>query len=461
LRTDPDVIRRLAREIEDAFRGAKARDVGLLPDGRTAIELWSRGERVLLAIDIFFSPPIVTVEREELPIAAEPGFVRALGAALRGTVLQGASSRKNDRLLRLTFGTRSRFGVHDSVELYIELVPRFGNIVLVKGDVIVAATKEFPPADNAKRSIQVGSRYEFPPLIASPRAPSMDFPEDRSVLAALRTFRERAHSDTRTQRDQQRRRALLKRLDQREKKIRDELAAVAAKRSAAMTRESLREEGDAIYASLHETASHEEREEAKSRAVALFARYKKLSASLRHLEEREASLTRTLEGVEELRWEAERAAEAVDLEDVELAAAQLDPRRQQLNGPPPKRRKRAPLEIRTAHGSRILVGRSPTENAELTFHVARPNDLWFHTQAVPGAHVILQRTDRTDPPQEDIARAASLAAHFSKAHAGGSVPVEYTRRKYVRAQRDAAPGLVWYTDFKTITVKPEGPELAR
>ncbi|MHB8148408.1 MAG: NFACT family protein, partial [Vulcanimicrobiaceae bacterium] len=152
--TDWVLIRRLAFEIEQQFRGAKVRDVGLLPDKRSAIALWSRGQTHLLCIDIFGSPPILTVEDGELPIAAEPGFIRALGVTLRGTALLRARARKGDRLLRLSFGARSRFGVGDEVELYIELVPRFGNIVLVKGETVVTAAKEFSPSQNGIRAIQ-------------------------------------------------------------------------------------------------------------------------------------------------------------------------------------------------------------------------------------------------------------------------------------------------------------------
>jgi predicted ribosome quality control (RQC) complex YloA/Tae2 family protein len=457
VRTDPELIRRLAGEIEARFRGAKARDVGLLPDGRVAIELWSHGERVSLCIDVFFSPPMVTAEHAESPTAAEPGFVRAAGAAIRGTVLLRASSRTNDRLVRLTFGTRSRFGIQDAVDLYVELVPRFGNIVLVKGERVVAALKEFSPSENAARTIQSGARYELPPLVARARVQESSVPENESVLDAFLRYREQCEASETTRRRDQRRRSLIKRLDERERKLRSELEKIQAKRTAALDRASLRIEGEAIYASLHAIDSEREREAAKERAAALFARYKKLGASLAHLARRESTVTTSLRALEDLRWEAERAEEPADLEDVERAAGLLDARGARVPASPQQRKRRAPLEIRTARGSRILVGRSPTENAELTFHVARPDDLWFHARNLPGAHVILQRGDRSDPPDDDVGRAASLAAYYSKARASGSVLVDYTRRKYVRAQRDAPPGLVWYTEFKTIQAKPESP----
>ncbi|MBV8639466.1 MAG: DUF814 domain-containing protein [Candidatus Eremiobacteraeota bacterium] len=452
MRTDWQLIRRAAEEIQSRFAGARVRDVGLLPDGRVAIQLNRRGEDALLAFDPFGTPPLVTVEHEALPIAAEPGFVRALGAALRGTTLHGAQSRTSDRLMRLQFGTRSRFGVGDEVTLYAELVPRFGNLILVKRDVVVAALKEFSLAENGTRSVQAGMLYEAPPLV-SRESKGTDVPEDRSVLDAFKDFRDEKIGSGERARTVQRRAQLRKRLDARERKLLEERRKLEEKRAKAMARESLREEGESLFATLHEM-DDKARDDAKERAAKLFAQYKKLGASLPHIDARAESIDAALRAVEQLRWEAERADDA-DLTDVERAVGQLEGRPDETMRSQSKSRKRAPLEVRTAGGSRILIGRSPSENAELTFHVARPNDLWFHAQNIPGAHVILQRDDRTAPPPDDLRRAAALAAFYSKAKASTKVPIDYTERKHVRAQRDAPPGLVWYTNPRTLVVEPE------
>ena len=399
------------------------------------------------------SPPLVTIEDETLPIAAEPGFVRALGAALRGTTLLGAQSRTGDRVMRVRFGARSRFGVGDEVALYAELVPRFGNLVLVKRDVVVAALKEFSLAENPARAVLSGMPYELPPLVARAESTATAVAEHESVLDAFTAYRaEKAGSGERA-RTAARRAQLAKRLEVRERKLHDERAKLDAKRERAQARETLREEGEAIFATLHELGEHE-REEAKERASTLFAQYKKLGTSLPHIEARAASIESALRAVEDLRWEADRAEDG-DLADVERAIALVEGRPPDAARSSQKSRKRAPLEVRTAGGSRILIGRSPTENAELTFRVARPNDLWFHAQNIPGAHVILQRDDRSEPPDDDVQRAASLAAFYSKAKASTKVPIDYTERKYVRAQRDAPPGLVWYTNPRTLIVEPD------
>ena len=106
-----------------------------------------------------------------------------------------------------------------------------------------------------------------------------------------------------------------------------------------------------------------------------------------------------------------------------------------------------------------LVGRSNFENDEITFKVAKPNDLWFHAQGVPGSHVVLRPRGGSDgPPARVIQLTASLAAHFSKAKHSSLVPVIYTQRKYVRKFKGARPGQVTCEREKMVMVPPALPD---
>ncbi|MBV8461314.1 MAG: DUF814 domain-containing protein, partial [Candidatus Eremiobacteraeota bacterium] len=107
-------------------------------------------------------------------------------------------------------------------------------------------------------------------------------------------------------------------------------------------------------------------------------------------------------------------------------------------------------------GAIAFVGRSPKDNERLTFSVAGPNDYWFHVRGVPGAHVIVKTQGRELAP-EQIEAAAAVAAGHSRAVGATSVEVDYTRRKHVRRQAAGRPGLVFYTDFNTVRVRPQTP----
>ena len=485
MRTDAILIARLAHEIQAEFGGARVRDVGQLEDGRVALALWKKGRTQLLSVDLFAPTPLITVEAGELPIAVEPGFVRALGAALRGKTLSAARSIEGERIVELEFAAQSRFGVPESYLLIFELVPRFGNAIVAKGGNVVAALKEFRHSGKAGRSVRPGIPYEPPPLRAGkPRTqfahePSADtirtgdlyvyrdadgtliqahvvpLPEFEkaacerrpSLLPLLSELRTAASARPDSGGEDKVRTGTQRLLEERERKLRSELARVEAALAASATRDDLRARGDAIYGGLHELAPAE-RQAAKDEAAAVFARYKKAGLAAAHLARRLKSVRQSLDEAEELRWELERA----DHDQVREIAELVKPRG--ASAPKTRSKKRAPLQGMTQAGSRIFVGRSPAENAELTFHIARPNDLWFHTRGQPGAHVILQRDDRATPTDEDVRTAAELAALHSKGRNSAKVTVDYTQRKHVRKRPGAAPGLVIYTDAASVAVEP-------
>jgi predicted ribosome quality control (RQC) complex YloA/Tae2 family protein len=112
---------------------------------------------------------------------------------------------------------------------------------------------------------------------------------------------------------------------------------------------------------------------------------------------------------------------------------------------------------RTSGGLEVRVGRGSRANDALTFHHAAPDDVWLHARDVAGAHVVLRWAQRNqNPPRRDLQEAAVLAAWHSRARTSGMVPVDWTRRKYVRKPRGAPPGLVRPDRVQTVFVEPNG-----
>lgn len=109
---------------------------------------------------------------------------------------------------------------------------------------------------------------------------------------------------------------------------------------------------------------------------------------------------------------------------------------------------------RSTGGLEIRVGRGAARNDDLTFRHSRPDDIWLHARHTAGAHVILRWAEDDAPPARDLAEAATLAALNSRARTSGSVPVDWTRRKYVRKPRKAPPGAVLPERVKTLFVSP-------
>ncbi len=110
---------------------------------------------------------------------------------------------------------------------------------------------------------------------------------------------------------------------------------------------------------------------------------------------------------------------------------------------------------RSSGGLEIRVGRGSKHNDDLTFRHSAPDDVWLHARHTAGAHVILRWNGDGNPPARDLAQAGVLAALHSKARTSTSVPVDWTRRKYVRKPRGSAPGSVVPDRVQTIFVRPD------
>ncbi len=98
------------------------------------------------------------------------------------------------------------------------------------------------------------------------------------------------------------------------------------------------------------------------------------------------------------------------------------------------------------------MGRNARENEELTFGLAKSDDLWLHAHGMPGSHVVVRLEKGADPPPETIRDAATLALLYSDLKKSGKGEVMYTKRKYVRKVKGQPPGTVTVTQEKSVFV---------
>lgn len=160
---------------------------------------------------------------------------------------------------------------------------------------------------------------------------------------------------------------------------------------------------------------------------------------------------------------ARRELERLDALRSEVLRGQADPEEIRSAVMPPRPRGEATREgstlpyrsYRSSGGLEIRVGRGSKFNDDLTFHYSAPNDVWLHARHVAGAHVVLRWSEEGPPPSRDLEQAAVLAALHSKARTSATVPVDWTRRKYVRKPRKAPKGVVMVERTKTLFVEPD------
>ncbi len=109
----------------------------------------------------------------------------------------------------------------------------------------------------------------------------------------------------------------------------------------------------------------------------------------------------------------------------------------------------------TPSGYQLWVGRNNRQNDRLTFRTANDYDLWFHTQEIPGSHVLMRLEPGTIPQETDLQFAANLTAYYSQARESDLVPVIYTKPKNVYKPKGAKPGMTVYKQETVIWGRPQ------
>ena len=118
-----------------------------------------------------------------------------------------------------------------------------------------------------------------------------------------------------------------------------------------------------------------------------------------------------------------------------------------------KQGKLAPMRFESTDGYPIYVGRNNRQNEELTFRLARKDDIWCHASKIHGSHVIIS-CGGTTPPDNTVTQAAQLAAYYSEGGSGQNIPVDVTAVKQVKKIPNGKPGMVIYHTYKTVIANP-------
>ncbi|HIK31765.1 MAG TPA: NFACT family protein [Oscillatoriales cyanobacterium M59_W2019_021] len=109
----------------------------------------------------------------------------------------------------------------------------------------------------------------------------------------------------------------------------------------------------------------------------------------------------------------------------------------------------------TPSGFELLVGRNNQQNDRLTFRIAGDYDLWFHTQEIPGSHVLMRLDPGSVPDDADLQFAADVATYYSRANQSDRAPVVYTEPKHLYKPKGAEPGIVVYKHERILWGEPQ------
>ena len=257
-------------------------------------------------------------------------------------------------------------------------------------------------------------------------------------------------------------------------RIRRKLAIQEKELTATFDRERLRQLGDIVTANIHKITKGQKVLQAEdfydenmtlidiplSEILSPQQNAAKFYKDYTRMKNAEKELTRQIElGEQELSYlesvleELQRAETDQELEEIkqELHAGgyvRADSAKKRM-----KQTKLSPMRFESTDGYPIYVGRNNRQNDELTFKLARKDDLWLHAQKVHGSHVIIS-CGGTTPPDDTVTQAAQLAAYYAESTGGQNIPVDVTPVKQVKKTPGGKPGMVIYHTYRTVIVNP-------
>lgn len=191
-----------------------------------------------------------------------------------------------------------------------------------------------------------------------------------------------------------------------------------------------------------------------------FKKYSKLKNAYKIVSEQKVETEKELNYIESIVYELEDSTCLEDVQDIFEEISENVVFKEKLkskekknkNQKKKKQQKFSPIEYEV-NGYKIYVGRNNKENDWLTLSFASKTDYWFHTKDVQGSHVILKADKEVN--DDILVKAAEIAAKHSKAKMSSNVPVDYCLVQFVKKPNGSKPGMVMFTNNKTLNVNPQ------
>lgn len=191
-----------------------------------------------------------------------------------------------------------------------------------------------------------------------------------------------------------------------------------------------------------------------------YKKYSKLKNAFKIVSNQQLETEQELNYIESIIYELENSSTLADIQDIfeeiseNIIFKDKLKNKEKKNTSSKKKNKTkifSPIEYEF-DGFKIYVGRNNKENDWLTFSLANKHDIWFHTKDIHGSHVIL----KADKPINDtiLVKCAKIAVQHSKARNSSNVPVDYCLVKFVKKIHNSKPGMVIFTNNKTLNVTP-------
>lgn len=183
-----------------------------------------------------------------------------------------------------------------------------------------------------------------------------------------------------------------------------------------------------------------------------FKKYQKEKNAVKYVSEQIAQTESEIAFLDNIETQID-LAKPEDLAEIKIELENEGYLRKQRN--PKKRVKNViskPEQFISSDQTPILVGKNDAQNDRLTLKTAKKDYYWLHAKDIPGSHVIIESSQ---PSEQTLIEAATIAAYYSKGKNSANVPVDYVPVKNIRKPNGAKPGFVIYEGQRTLKVTPQ------
>ena len=511
-------LHHMTEELRHELLGGRIQKINQPFDQELVLQIRSnrQSHKLLLSAHSVFGRVQLTETTFENP-AVPNTFIMVMRKYLQGAVIEAIQQVENDRILEISVSNKNEIGDSVAVTLIIEIMGKHSNIIL-PGSTYVAPpqtsslnpftigdeklfeilqTENLEPkrlqqifqglgrdtATELSGRLTADKLKTFRAFFASPTQPSLTeksfsallFSDSKTQMSTLSKLLDTFYK-VKAERDRVNQQAseLIRRVENELEKNRKKLGKQEEELLATENAEEFRQKGELLTTFLHQVPNDQDQVELDNyytgekiiisldkaltpnqNAQRYFKRYQKLKEAVKHL----TSLieeTRTtilyLESVETALAQAS-LTEIAEIRE-ELIQTGFIRRRQREKI---QKRQKPEKYLATDGQTIILVGRNNLQNDELTFKMAKKDELWFHAKDIPGSHVVI--TGNLQPSDEVKTDASELAAYFSKARLSNLVQVDMIEIKKLNKPTGGKPGFVTYTGQKTLRVTPDAEKI--
>ena len=200
-------------------------------------------------------------------------------------------------------------------------------------------------------------------------------------------------------------------------------------------------------------------------AKKFFKKYHKLKNTLEIVSIQKQDTEKEIDYLESIVYELENANSISDLDEIYLEISEngIFKGKEKSNIKKNKVNKKKVHDeyepiIYTVDGFTLYVGKNNKQNDYITTKLGKNEDYWFHTKDIRGSHCLLKCNGK-NVKEHTLVACCQIAAFHSKAKLSSNVPVDYCFAKFVKKPSGSKPGMVIYTNNKTMNVNPTSKAL--